>query len=73
MDILNQHFLWASCVWGAVASGYWVYGWKQRSIIPFLGGLVMMGASFLIISALWMSLACVAAMVGVWWLMRQGY
>ncbi|HEU5396739.1 MAG TPA: hypothetical protein VFV81_06205 [Verrucomicrobiae bacterium] len=75
MDLsnLNEHFLWASCVWGAVASGYWAYGWKQRSFIAFLGGLAMMAASCLIASALWMSVASILAILGVWWLMRQGY
>ncbi len=35
---LDQNFLWASMLWGAVASGYFIYGWKQRSVLPFLGG-----------------------------------
>jgi hypothetical protein len=73
MDLLNQHYLWASCIWGAIASGYWIYGWKQRALIPFIGALVMTAASFFIVSALWMSLACIVAMFAVWWLCRQGY
>jgi hypothetical protein len=71
MDLLNEHYLWASCLWGAVASGYMIYGWRQRAIIPFVGSLVMSAACFL--SALWMSLACIAVMFAVWWLLRQGY
>ena len=73
MDMLNQHYLWASCLWGAIASGYMVYGWRQKALIPFLGALAMTAASILIISAALMSLACVAVMLGVWWLLRQGY
>ena len=73
MDLLNQHYLWASCIWSAIAGGYWVYGMRQKSLIPFLGGLAMIVASFLIVSALLMSLACLAAMFAVWWLLRQGY
>ena len=69
---LNQSALWASCVWGAVAGGYCLYGMKQKSLIPFIGGLVMTAASFAM-GALTMSITCVAAMVAVWWLMRQGY
>jgi hypothetical protein len=69
---IDQHALWASCLWGAVASGYWVYGTKQKSLIAFVGGLVMMAASFFL-GALTMSLACVAAIFAVWWLLRQGY
>lgn len=70
---LDQKFLWASCLWGAIAGGYCIYGWKQRSLIPFLGGLAITAASFLITSALWMSVASIAAMFGVYWLLKQGY
>ena len=44
MDVLNQlgqfnqNFLLANCLWGTVASGYLIYGWRRRSLIPFLGG-----------------------------------
>lgn len=69
---LDQHALWASCLWGAVASGYWIYGMRQKSLIPFFGGVAMMAASFLM-GALTMSLASIAIMFGVWWLLRQGH
>jgi hypothetical protein len=69
---INQPALWASCLWGAVASGYMIYGWKQRALIPFVGGLVMTAASFLM-GALMMSLASIAVMLAVWWLCKQGY
>ena len=73
MDLLNQHYLWASCIWSAIASGYCIYGWRQRALLPFLGGLAMTAVSFLIVSALWMSLACVALMFITHWLLKQGY
>ena len=41
----DQNFLLANCFWGAVASGYMIYGWRQRSLIPFLGGFAMMAVS----------------------------
>jgi hypothetical protein len=71
VNLLDQHYLWASCIWGAVASGYMVYGWRQRAMIPFIGSLVMSVACFL--SALWMSLICIAVMFAVYWLVKQGY
>ena len=73
MDLLNEHYLWASVIWGAIASGYLVYGWRQKVMGPFLGGLAMTVASFFIGSALLMSLACIALMVFVYWLAKQGY
>ena len=69
---LNQNALWASCLWGAVAGGYCLYGMKQKSLIPFLGGVAMTAASFLL-GALVMSLACIALMFAVYWLLKQGY
>jgi hypothetical protein len=73
MDLLNEHYLWASVIWGAIAGGYLIYGWRQQALIPFLGGLAMTVASFFIGSALLMSLACIALMVFVYWLAKQGY
>lgn len=69
---LNQNFLLANCLWGAVASGYMIYGWRQRLLIPFLGGFVMMAVSCFM-SALTMSVVSIAIMVAVWWLLKQGF
>lgn len=73
IGFLDEHYLWASCIWSAIASGYIIYGWRQRAAIPFVGGVVMTAASFLIGSALLMSLACIALMFAVYWLLKQGY
>jgi hypothetical protein len=70
---LNENFLWASFFWGSIATGYLIYGWKQKALMPFLGGLAMTAASFLIGSVLWMSAACIAVMAMVYWLAKQGY
>jgi hypothetical protein len=50
-----------------------IYGWRQRALLPFLGGLAMTATSFFIVSALLMSLACIALMFITHWLMKQGY
>ena len=68
----SESFIWASMIWSTIASGYMLYGWKKRSMIPFIGGLLMTAVSFLV-SPLPMSLICLALMYGVWWLLRQGY
>lgn len=70
---LNGNFLLASVIWSSVATGYLIYGWKQKAVMPLVGGAAMMAASFLISSALLMSLACIALMAIVYWLARQGY
>jgi hypothetical protein len=68
----SESFLWASMIWSSIAGGYLIYGWKQRSLIPFIGGLAMTAAAFLV-SPLPMSLISIAIMYGVWWLMKRGY
>jgi hypothetical protein len=69
----NEHYIWASMIWGAIAGGYCIYGFRQKEIIPCLGGFAMTGATFLIFSTLWLSVASIAIMFAVWWLLRQGY
>jgi hypothetical protein len=70
---ISQHYLWISLIWGAIAGGYCVYGFKQKEIVPCLGGFALTAATFLIFNSLWLSLACIAIMFAVWWLLRQGY
>jgi len=70
---LNENFLFASLIWGSIATGYLIYGWKQKAAIPLAGGAAMMAASICIGSALFMSIACVALMIVIYWLVRQGY
>jgi hypothetical protein len=73
VDLLNMdsHQLWASVLWGGIAGGYLVYGWKQKASIPLVGGVVMTLACFF--PALPMTLISIATMVAVWWLLKQGY
>ncbi len=71
-DLTNQRFLWASLWWGAVASGYFIYGWRQKAAIPLAAGAAMTAASILL-PAFWMSLVSVGIILGTWWLLKQGY
>ena len=72
MNWFNENFLFASLFWGTIAGGYLIYGWKQKALMPFLGGLAMTAASILISSAALMSLACVSIILAVYWLVRSG-
>lgn len=69
---MNANFFWASMFWSAVGSGYLIYGWRQKAAIPLAGGAIMTVVSFMM-PTFWMSLAAVAIMFAVWWLLRQGY
>ena len=58
----------ASLIWGSIGTGFFIYGWKQQSIPPLVGGLLLIIASYFISSPLYMSLASVAAIAGIFWL-----
>ncbi|MCL5096387.1 MAG: amino acid transport protein [Candidatus Omnitrophica bacterium] len=73
MDLSNTNLLLASLIWGSIGIGYFIYGKRQQSIVPWIGGLLMIVASYFASSALVMSLICLALMVGVHLLVKQGY
>jgi uncharacterized membrane protein len=68
----NENFLLASLIWGSIASGYLIYGWRQKAAVPLVGGAVMMVVSCFL-PALSMSLICIVTMAAVYWLAKQGY
>ncbi|HZR20492.1 MAG TPA: amino acid transport protein [Verrucomicrobiae bacterium] len=71
--MFNANFLFASLVWGSVGFGYFIYGKKQSSWPPMIGGIIMMAFSYFIGSALLMSLISLALMALVYFLLKQGY
>ncbi len=71
--MLNPNLLFASLLWGSVGIGYTVYGRKQRALVPFLGGLLMITVSYFANSVLVMSLTSGGLMTAVYLLEKQGY
>ena len=70
---MNMDTLWASMLWGAVGSGFAIYGKKQGKFVPMVGGLAMIGATYFCKTALVMSIVGVALTAGIWWLTKRGY
>jgi hypothetical protein len=70
--MFNTDSLFASLIWGSVGVGYFIYGKKQRSWLPMLGGALMIAASYFA-SALMMSLICTGLMVAIYMLLKRGY
>ena len=63
---LDSGFLFASLLWGGIGLGFFIFGKKQRSTGPLLGGIVLMAISYLISSALWMSVVGAAVLFGIY-------
>ena len=70
---INSSFLIASLIWGSVGVGFFIYGKKQRLMIPLFGGIALIAISYLIASALYMSLASIGIIALIWFLHQQGY
>lgn len=72
MTLFDTKFLFASLLWGSIGVGYFIYGRKQRELAPFLGGLALIAVSYLVGSALLMSIICVALIIGIHMVLRRG-
>jgi len=73
VNLLDAHFLFASLIWGSIGTGYCIYGKRQQSWVPLVGGVLMVIVSYFIGSALFMSLICIGLMAAVYVLLKQGY
>ena len=71
--MFTASFLFASLIWGSIGVGYFIYGKKQQSLPAMVGGIVMVGVSYLVGSALLTSLISILVIVAVYWLLKRGY
>jgi hypothetical protein len=69
-SFMDEHFLFASLIWGSIGGGYVLWAKRQREVVPFIGGMAMIGASFMS-SWFWMSIVCIALIIGTHWLLRH--
>jgi hypothetical protein len=71
--MFTASFLFASLLWGSIGCGYFIYGKKQQSLSPMIGGILMIITSYFIGSALLMSLLGLGIAVAVYLLVKRGY
>jgi hypothetical protein len=69
--MFNGNFLFASLLWGSVGLGYFIYGKKQGSWAPLVGGVSMIAVSYFAGSVLVMSILCAALMGGVYFVLKR--
>jgi hypothetical protein len=68
---LNASYLLLSLLWSTIGAGMWIYGKKQRSGPALFGGLALIAISWLISSAIWMSVVAIAIIVGAYLWSRE--
>ena len=70
---LDTSVLFASLLWGSIGAGYFIYGKKQGSAPALIGGVALVGVSYFIGSTLWMSIASLGIMAGVFFWSRSNW
>ena len=59
----------ASFLWGTIGFGFAIYGKKQESYVPLIGGIALMAGSYFLASSAWiMSIFSVAVIAAIYWL-----
>ncbi len=66
----SMSYLLAALIWGSIGLAFAIYGKRQRAVVPLVGGILLMGISYLISSALYMSLVAAVLVAGIFWLGR---
>ena len=67
---ISSETLIASLIWGTIGSGFALYGWRQKDMVPLFGGIALMALSYFIESALIMSIVSVVLIVAIFWLRK---
>ena len=65
--------LCASLLWGSVGTGLFIYGKKQSASLHLLCGCLLVIASYVIRSPLYMSLGSLGVIAALYFLNRSGY
>jgi len=64
----NPAALVASFLWGTIGFGFAIYGKKQQSYVPLIGGIAIMAGSYFFANSAWiMSLFSIAVIAAIYW------
>ncbi len=69
--MFDSNTLIAAVIWGAIGSGFALYGWRQKSPVVLCGGIALIAICYFISSALYMSLVGVILTAGTIWLNKR--
>lgn len=72
VDMSNPSALISGLVLSSIGTGCFIYGKKQQSPVPLVGGLVLCVMPMVVASVLAMWVIGGACMGGMWWMSRNG-
>ena len=69
---MDMTYLFTALVWSSIGLGFFLYGKKQQKFIPLIGGLCLMGMSYLIRTPLNLSLGSLAVIAAIYFTRNMG-
>ncbi|MFC1485654.1 amino acid transport protein [Candidatus Latescibacterota bacterium] len=62
---MTSTYLYAALLWGTIGFGFFIYGKKQKKIVPLVGGILLMGISYAVRTPLNLSLVSAGIIAGI--------
>ncbi|MFC1511833.1 amino acid transport protein [Candidatus Latescibacterota bacterium] len=62
---MTSTYIFTALLWGSIGFGFFIYGKKQKKIVPLVGGILLMGISYAVRTQLNLSLVSVAIIAGI--------
>ena len=67
---MEAGYLFTALVWGSIGLGFFIFGKKQKSAGPLVGGIILMGASYFAKTPLMLSIVSLVIIAGIYVLKR---
>ncbi|MFC1486034.1 hypothetical protein ACFL55_03300, partial [Candidatus Latescibacterota bacterium] len=62
---MTSSYIFTALLWSSIGFGFFIYGKKQKAIIPLVGGILLMGISYAVRTPLNLSLVSAAIIAGI--------
>ncbi|MBF0499647.1 MAG: amino acid transport protein [Candidatus Riflebacteria bacterium] len=68
----DYNSLMASMFWGTIGTGFFIYGKKRPHMLSLIGGIALMGLSYVVESPLSLSVISMLIIGGIYYADKQG-
>lgn len=63
---MEPGYLFAALLWGSIGLGFFIYGKKRKSPVHLIGGILLMGITYIVRTAGYLSLVSIAIIAGIY-------